>query len=106
MDALTARMNRELIKYAVQRKIFCDLTGNVLDMARAVVIDVEADQKVIAHMVLTASAWDEAGESIMARLAHMTETGQVPAPVVIDVLDGRDYFTPGGRARAASKIED
>jgi hypothetical protein len=85
LNPLEKKVNRELLKYAVQRQIFCEFSGNVLDVRRAVLVETPGR----AYVVNT-ERWDEVKDDI---LGHPALAGKVT------VYDGRDYYTPSGRAR-------
>lgn len=100
MDAIEAKVNRELIKYAVQRAIFCPYTGQVLDMRRAVLVQVKGG----GSFIMTADWWDAQKANVLLGIEDAKNAGAIPADTQVEVLDGRDYYTPSGRARAASSI--
>jgi hypothetical protein len=85
LNPLEKKVNRELLKYAVQRQIFCEFSGNVLDVRRAVLVETGT-----RSWVVSTDRWDEVKDSILS-LPELT--GKV------NVIDGRDYYTPSGRAR-------
>lgn len=98
MDVLTAKVNRELIKYAVMRAIFCPYTGEVLDMRRAVLVQPNHG----SASVCTAAFWDAHSQTVRDGIQQAKDEGKLPADYEIEILDGRDYYTPSGRPRAAS----
>lgn len=85
LSQIARRANREILKYAVQRAMFCEFTGSVLDVRRAVLV--EAPHK---SYIITTEHWDKVKDSI---LDHPSLAGKVK------VLDGRDYYTASGRAK-------
>jgi hypothetical protein len=101
MDALQAKVNRELIKFAVQREIFCPYTKVVLDVRRAVLIQ----QTGAGAIVCSADYWDKVRGSVLNGIEDAKAAGRLPADYAVEVLDGRDYYLPSGRARAASTIK-
>jgi hypothetical protein len=87
MDAMERKVNRETLKYLVQRKIQCALTGEVLDMRRAVAVTATANGK-SGTSVFTAAAYDRIAEKLSAAADAVGGT--------VEVLDGRKLF---GRAQ-------
>lgn len=100
MDTLTATANRALIKYAVQRAIFCPFSGAILDVSRAVLVQATGSRPFIC----TAAHWDTVKDSVAAGIQEAKDAGTIGQDVTLDVLDGRDYWTPAGRVRPAAKI--
>jgi hypothetical protein len=85
-DQLRRTVERNSLRYSVSREIFCPVTGEVLDVRRAVEVTVLLDGKVAAVMVMAASAWDDREESARAALARSYPMAEV------EVLDGRVLF--------------
>ncbi|MCP2341145.1 hypothetical protein [Actinomadura rupiterrae] len=80
MDDLILIVARELLRFAVQRQIACPITGEVLDVANAVLVD--ATDHGGAMVVVTGEAWDQHEQTIRAKLGGTRA----------DVHDGRRLF--------------
>lgn len=74
------RGQREVVKAAVQRAMFCQFTGHLLDMKRTVVL-MSAEQGTV---VLEAELWDERKDAVAAALAKSGTT--------LEVYDGRELW--------------
>lgn len=85
LSQIARKANRETIKFAVQKYMFCDFTGSVLDVRRAVLV--ESPHKTY---IVTTTWWDKVKDSL---LAHPSLVGKVK------VIDGRDHYTASGRAK-------
>jgi hypothetical protein len=100
-----AYLDRISLRDMVQRRIFCEATGAVLDIRTAVVVAIHrdtADGPEAACVVMTAAAYDNGGRERIAQVvASAAERGTVFVP---QVIDGRDYTARGlltAKARAA-----
>lgn len=76
--------------YAIQREIFCERSGRVLDIGRAVLVIAHKGEDTFSH-VLDGPAWDEVSEDVTARLEAIGAT--------VETIDGRDYTTKGVRRK-------
>jgi len=72
--------DREILRYAVQREIFCPATGRILDVRDAVLLMGDG----IKARVICAEVWDEIG--------HVALEGCEAAGLVAEVYDGRVLF--------------
>lgn len=79
-DYLARQLGQALLRYAVQRYMFCQISGAVLDMRSAVLID--GSDNGLGMMVVTARVYDIAAETLAARLGDD-----------IDIYDGRELFS-------------
>lgn len=100
-----AYLDRISLRDMVQRRIFCEVTGAVLDIRTAVMVAIHrdtADGPEAACVVMTAAAYDDGGRERIAQVVALaTERGSVLVP---EVIDGRNYTVRGlltARARAA-----
>lgn len=87
-DAAQVYVNQQVLKYAVQRQIFCQATGQVLDQRRAVLVTLtNTSTTPPAHrsVILTATAYDKRKDSFLAAVKER------PA-IKLEVLDGRELF--------------
>jgi hypothetical protein len=75
-------VNREFLRYEVQKQVFCDYTGNVLDVRRTVLVNVDAGSG--ASYVMDASHWDKVKDGLLEAF-----------PGKVTVVDGREIF--GGK---------
>ena len=91
LSPLERRVNRESLKFSVQRQIFCPYTDRILDVRQAVLLTVKGQVSCV-EFVMHANHWDGVKDSVLA--AYGSKPGYV-----VDVIDGRDYYTPSGRAR-------
>lgn len=83
-DPFRNSINRESLKYMVQREIFCPFTGNVLDVRNAVEIDITKPDGKTVPIVMIAEHWDACKDEVLATEGY-----------TIEVLDGRELF--GGK---------
>lgn len=81
MDTIERMADREILRYAVQREIFCPASGKILDIRRAVLLMGEGIKARVVH----ADVWDEHEGKI---LAAIDEQGLTP-----EVYDGRELFS-------------
>lgn len=77
-DHLEHTLRRNVLRYAVQRAIFCPVSGDILDMRRAVLFDVTADDGTAGTVVTTAAVFDKLKDA--------------PHLQVSDVHDGRELW--------------
>lgn len=80
MDTIEKMADREILRYAVQREIFCPVSGKILDVRRSVLLMGEGIKTYVVH----ADVWDEIG---YAALDACTEQG-----LTAEVYDGRELF--------------
>ena len=77
-----AFIDREALKHAVSRHIFCQRTGVILDVRTAVLFTViKGEQR--GAMVLTGTAWDA--------IAEQTAALADEAGAALEVIDGRQF---------------
>lgn len=92
-DEIDAAMDRETLKYAVQRVIFCPLSEVVLDIRTAVYIEITmADGTSGGSSVFDGKAWDEVYAEKMPALC--AEKG-----ITLKVVDGRIVNAPKAKPR-------
>lgn len=92
MNTFEVTLRRNLVKYAVQRQIFCQATEQVLDMRRAVLVEVSHPENGKATLILSGDAYDE---RIAPKLAQFLANG-----LTVEIHDGRGLFS-----RSAAKQE-
>lgn len=82
-------LHRETLKYAVTRQIFDKVTGDVLDVRRAVLVEVTVVGGGHAIEVMTVDRFEDAygGHEGVARIV-----AELPAGSTIEVEDGRGLF--------------
>lgn len=80
MDTIERIVDREILRYAVQREIFCPATGKILDISTAVLMMGDG----IKTRVIQAEVWDEIGAEA---LELCKAQGLTP-----EVYDGRELF--------------
>lgn len=90
-DRLSKAENRQLLKAAVQAEIFCPFTGGVLDVRRAVLVQISGGRA----YVMSAAHWDAVRDSVTSALTNIAQL----SGATIDVIDGRELFTASGRAK-------
>lgn len=89
-----AAINREVLLAAIMRQIFCQKTGNVLDVRTAVLTTIhrpegEHGAAITASVIMTGDAFDANGGVSFAR-----ETAE-KYHAAYEVTDGRDYRADG-----------
>jgi hypothetical protein len=91
-----AYVNHQTLLYAVQREMFCQDTGAILDVRRAVLSTVRLPDGTAASLIRTDEAFERVGgtEQVRAVADHFGGT--------YEVIDGRD-FTADGKLRAAAR---
>ena len=82
MSDLDRRVNREVLKYAVQRAITCALTGKVLDKRTAVSVTVINASGKRGAMVCDGPAYDGIKDALIAEALKKNAT--------LEILDGRE----------------
>lgn len=86
MTDVEVTVNREVLRYAVQRAIFCPVTNNVLDVRRAVLVTISVTGQRDVIQIMTATAWDVAEQRVRDGIL-----AQYP-DATFEVLDGRELF--------------
>lgn len=81
MNTITDTVNRELLKFAVQRNIFCRISGEVLDIRTAVLITGTKDGANVVNLCVTGEVFDNGRDDM---IATATENG-----VTLEIIDGR-----------------
>jgi len=79
-DTMQEIADREILRYAVQREIFCPATGKVLDITDSVLLMGDG----IRPRVISAEIWDDIGS---VALEGCADAGLTP-----EVYDGRVLF--------------
>jgi hypothetical protein len=90
-------LNRELLRYSIQREIFCPCCSGVLDIARAVYCDISYDRSMAFCVVTCAPCWDsKIGERVASgydAVRTRIESGEIPGKTAdkysITIIDGR-----------------
>lgn len=80
-NPLETHLNKQLLKYAVQKQITCPRSGAVLDQRTAVLMTVKNDKGGESSMVMAGTEWDEIANRITTMAAEQNCT--------VEVLDGR-----------------
>ena len=96
MTHLEREMNRQLVKYAVQRQMFCQSRGcggSILDMRRAVLVTVKEPSGNEQSVILCGSCWDGSKARVAEIAAEKSAT--------LEALDGRELFAKAPRKAAA-----
>jgi len=75
-------VNREVLLYAVQRKIFCDISGKILDIDTAVLFLGTKDGENAVNIIMDGAVWDENGAASIEKAEAL---GIVP-----EIIDGRE----------------
>jgi hypothetical protein len=79
-DAVTRKAQKEFLRSAVQRQMFCAVTKVVLDQADAVLLVPSKGPS----CVVTAAVWDKQADDVAE--------GCEAAGVTLEVYDGRELF--------------
>jgi len=79
-DTMQEMADREILRYAVQREMFCPASGKILDVKTAVLLMGEDIRPRIMH----AEIWDSIAEEAMVAMANLDLTPEV--------YDGRVLF--------------
>jgi hypothetical protein len=82
METMTQEVNRQVLLYAVQRKMFCDITGQILDVRDSVLVTGEKDGQTVVNLCVKGTAWDDGAEDAKAKAEDLG--------VVLDIIDGRN----------------
>lgn len=78
---LELRVNREVLKHAVMRRITCPHSGVVLDIRKAVYFNVTTAENVCGSDVVDGPVWDRIAETVRDTCAAKGMT--------LEVIDGR-----------------
>lgn len=85
MTEFTRTIERQYFAHAVGRQLTCPLTGAILDARHAVEITVrDGSERILAVMVVTASAWDDHAAAMYERASAARYT--------LEIVDGRELF--------------
>lgn len=96
-----AYVNYQTLLYAVQRQMFCQATGVVLNVRSAVLSSVSLPDGRAAALIRTAEAYDEVGGLDQVKAVTAAFPG-----ATYEVIDGRDFTADGKlRAEARRRIE-
>jgi hypothetical protein len=93
-------IDKSSLRFYVQRQIFCQITGQVLDVRRAVALRAEDPAGHTATVVMTGDAWDASKEKVLANAAA--------GGIKTEVLDGRELHKrarQGGRRRMMVPVQ-
>jgi hypothetical protein len=100
MKELTIKeMNRELLRYAVSRAMFCHC-GSILDVRRAVLASYEYDgQQVGQPFLMCGRCWDDGNSNrfynaltnVKRRIKEGEAPGKDPDLYRSEVIDGREF---------------
>lgn len=82
-------VDREALKYAVQRAIFCPRSGVVLDVRTAVLVSLKGDDGSAKSEVWDGAVWDATGPKLRELCAEKN--------VSIEITDGRVVNARKGR---------
>jgi hypothetical protein len=85
---MQSTINRNLLQYHVQQVMFCPACQDILDMRRAVSMDVKRGENTVCSLCVCTSCYDQRKEAVEAAAAARGLT--------VEVLDGRKLFQ-GGR---------
>ena len=91
-------LNRSLLRYAVQREMFCPSCSTVLDITRAVYCDVSYDRSMAFCAVTCAPCWDskigkrvtDGFEAVRKRIKSGEVPGKTTDLYTLTVIDGRN----------------
>lgn len=72
MPDLETRVKREVLRAAVARQITCPITGEVLDVRTAVMVENSAGTATLG--VVSATAWEEIGAAVLRADANVIVT--------------------------------
>lgn len=86
MNELERRLNRETLRHAVGRTITCIVTGEILDVRNAVLVEAWRGDRLTTSLVVSAGAYDERVK------ANVASTSASRPDVRLVVLDGREIF--------------
>jgi hypothetical protein len=91
----TVAVNREVLKYAIQRQIFCKVSGRALDIRTSVLVTITTASGTTGSDVFDGSVWDLRADTVTAACAERGWT--------LDVIDGRIV---NARKRRRNKATD
>ena len=75
-------VNKQVLLYAVQRKMFCDTTGQILDVRDSVLITGTKSGQTVVNLCIKGTVWDD-GKADVEAVAEQNG-------VTLEVIDGRD----------------
>lgn len=103
-EFLTRKANRELIRYAVSRAMFCGSCSSILDMRRAVLTSFTVRAAADGGMVCTCAACFDTkiGPGIPGVIAALAAKND-GASVRHEVIDGREVFKSPPRNRKVAR---
>lgn len=82
--SIEQEVNKQLLLHMVQRHMFCDISGKILDVDDAVFITGNRGEEIVARHIMTGDVWDD-GKARVEALA--TEAG-----FTLEVIDGRELL--------------
>jgi hypothetical protein len=88
---LRRTVDRETLRFHVQRAIFCPFTHQPLDVRQAVVVTLTSPGGSATTYAIAAAHWDSRKDKVFSRML---------AGYTLEVLDGRELF---GRRRPSGK---
>ncbi len=98
-DPMVVRINRETLREAAARAIFCPVSGRVMDMRRTIILTATREGATVARVALDASAWVEREASVRAGLV-----AKFPG-VELAVLDGREWYATDAQRSALAVVD-
>jgi hypothetical protein len=75
-DYMRDKLNEEVYRHAIGKLIFCPVTGRVLDIRTAVVVESSDGERIIT--IVSPEGWTERGEAVLAKAPNLrvTELGK------------------------------
>lgn len=86
MNEVERRLSREALRYAVQRRISCPVSGEILDIRSAVLVEAYDGDRLATSLVVTAKVYDETVKKNVD-----SSTGSL-GMYRVEVFDGRQLF--------------
>lgn len=80
-DTTDLSTDRRVLKYAIQRAIFCPMSGRILDIRKSVLFTVTNAEGVAASKVVDGEVWDTLVDKLTAVATEQN--------VKLEVIDGR-----------------
>lgn len=88
---------KQSLKFMVQKAIFCPMCDQVLDVRRAVEVEIcyaESGEH-IRSKVMCVSCWDEKGEKLREHMATVNiDDQELKLKLKLKAIDGRELHTP------------
>jgi hypothetical protein len=84
---VTRTVNREILKAAVQKIMFCQVSQEVLDVRNAVLIEAHRGETLATRLIVTGDLYDS-----VVRKNVEESTGSL-ADVTLSIYDGRELFS-------------